>query len=203
MSQYHFLDESGDPGLNDSSSSSRHFVIAIIQLPNSDLLPELANVRRLLHLPPLFEFKYYSAKSHQKIAFFQAVSSMPFRVRSVILDKLALPVQFVGMNGPEITVELISGLVLRASVLDIANDVLVIDGATVPLIRDLRVRISVECRRIGRVRPFRKITPGDSNREDGVQLADMIAGAIRDYKLNNEQQHYHSFASKVVDLWDK
>ena len=93
-------------------------------------------------------------------------------------------------------------MTLRASELDIANDVLVIDGATLALLRAVRIRLSAECRRMGRVRPFRKMVSGDSKREDGLQLADMVAGAIRRYVMGLETGYFAMFAGKVLDLWE-
>jgi len=45
------------------------------------------------------------------------------------------------MSGPELTIEFITHLTLRASELDMANDVLVIDGATKALKPALRVKL--------------------------------------------------------------
>ena len=174
----------------------------MVQMPERVPLPELAALRRMFHLPPMFEFKYYRAKPRQKEAFFQMIRPIPFRVRVVVIDKSRLGNQFAGMSGRDVTIEFIAGLTLRAGQLDLANDVLVIDGATLGLLRALRIRLSEECRELGRVRPFRKIISGDSKRDDGLQLADMVAGAIRHYVMGEETACYRTFASKVVDLWE-
>jgi len=91
MTQYHFLDDSGDPGLSGAEGSSTHFALAMVQLADSAPLPELATVRRRLHFPPIFEFKYFKSKSKHKAAFFQAIRPVEFRVRAVVVDKSALP----------------------------------------------------------------------------------------------------------------
>jgi hypothetical protein len=46
MTQYFFVDESGDPGLEGQAGSSSHFVIAMVQLPARMPLYPLAHVRR-------------------------------------------------------------------------------------------------------------------------------------------------------------
>ena len=99
-------------------------------------------------------------------------------------------------------IELIVGLTFRASPLDIANDVLIIDGGTPGLCRALRVRLSEECHKTSRVRPFSKIVGGRSRSEDGLQLADMIAGAIRQNVVGSDRGYYRTFANKIVDLWE-
>lgn len=201
MAQYHLLDDSGDPGLGDPGSSS-HFALAMVQMPERVPLPELAALRRMFHLPPMFEFKYYRAKPRQKEAFFRMIHPLSFRVRAVVIDKSRLGNQFAGMSGQDLTIEFIAGLTLRAEQLDLANDMLVVDGAMLGFLRSLRIRLSDECHKLGRVRPFRKIISGDSKRDDGLQLADMVVGAIRHYVMGEETAYYRTFAPKVVDLWE-
>lgn len=52
-----------------------------------------------------------------------------------------------------------------------------------------------------RVRPFKKIARGDAANEDGLQCADMMAGAIARYVIRGHDTFYRLFRSKVVDLW--
>lgn len=52
MTQYFFTDESGDAGLEGQASSSSHFVIAMIQLPERVSLTPLVNLRKALNLSP-------------------------------------------------------------------------------------------------------------------------------------------------------
>jgi hypothetical protein len=138
--QYFFVDESGEPGLQSGRSSS-YLVIAMAQLPNWESLPELSALRKNLHLPPSFEFHYTKMSAAQKRAFYQAVDPVAFRTRSAVLLKDELPVLYRQMNGFELTVELLTHLTLRASPLDIGNDVLVMDGATDALRSALRIRL--------------------------------------------------------------
>jgi hypothetical protein len=52
------------------------------------------------------------------------------------------------------------------------------------------------------VRSFRTIVGGDSSRDDGLQLADMIVGATRQHVMGIKNSHYRTFADKVTDLWE-
>ena len=201
MTQYHHLDESGDPGSIDTAGASSQYVLAMLQMAEHAPIPELAAVRRALYLPPLFEFKYYTTTPTQKRVLFDAFQALPFRVRCAALDKSKLPVDWARLSGQALTVELIVRLTLRASALDIANDMLIIDGGTPALRRAVRVRLSDECRKTGRVRPFGKIVGGRSLREDGLQVADMIAGAIRQHRMGAESSYYRTFADKIADWW--
>jgi hypothetical protein len=47
-----------------------------------------------------------------------------------------------------------------------------------------------------------KALSGDSSRDDGLQLADMIAGAARHHAMGIESRHYRTFMSKIVDWWE-
>ena len=201
MTQYHFLDDSGDPGLEGKSGSSSHFVLAMVQLPQRAPLAELESVRWMFHLPVAFEFKYYRTKPRQKIAFFEAVGDVPFRVRAVVVHKAEFIRGLNTQSGADFTIRFIVGLTLRSSELDIANDYLVVDGATRAFLQTLRIRFSYESRRLGRVRPFEKIVGGRSSSNEELQLADMIAGAVRQYVSGEDTTCYRMFASKIVDLW--
>jgi hypothetical protein len=201
VTQYHNFDESGDPGLSRSAHSSSHLVLAMVQLPERGPLPELTALRQILRLPPNFEFKFHKSTELQKEAFFAATVPIAFRVRAVVIDKSGLPPRFRSLHGAALVGQFLVALALRASPLDIADDILVLDGATPAFRRALRIMLSEACRSSGRIRPFKKIVSGDSSREDGLQLADMIAGAIRRQATGQEGLHCERFASKILDLW--
>ncbi len=201
MPQYHHLDESGNLGFGEGPGITRYLVLAMVQLAHKSSLPELAAVRREFHLPPDFEIKYYRAKPKQKESFFRTIQPLNFRVRAAIIDKQNLHESFARMSRQEFAVEFIAGLTLRASELEIGNDVLIIDAGSDELCRAVRVKLSEECRRSKRGRPFGKIVGARSQLYDGLQLADMIAGAIMHYAMQKEEEFYFSFEDKMEDLW--
>jgi hypothetical protein len=97
---------------------------------------------------------------------------------------------------------LIIHLTFRASELDIANEILIIDGATPAFCRNLRVQFTDQCKRQRRIRPFKNIVGANSRNEDGLQLADMIAGAIRLHAMDIYSEHYFCISARIVDLWE-
>ncbi len=198
---YHFLDESGDPGINQSGTSSTHFVLSMVQLATREQIPELAAVRQKLNLPPSYEFKYYRSQAWLKLAFFEAIASLPFLVRTIILDKANAPHHFQAMRGPELTVELFVGMVRCIPETEIHNHILIIDGATVQLKRNIRKRLSQMSRETNRKRPFKKIISQNSNNSDGLQLADMVAGTIRQYATAQNSRYFHLIQNKFAGLW--
>jgi hypothetical protein len=197
MTQYHFLDESGDP----PPGLASHFALAMVQLPEHKALSELAAARRTLHLVETFEFKYHKTSFAQKDVFFQAIRPLDFRVRAVVVNKAQLTAPWTHFRGMNFAIEVTAQLVVRVSALDIADDVLVMDGATLALRRGLRIRLSELCRTTRRTRPFAKIISAESDRDDNLQLADMLIGAVRQYALDADTQYNQSFAKKVTDLW--
>jgi len=173
----------------------------MVQLPERKPLSELASVRLQFHFPPNFEFKYHKTKARHREAFYRAIQTLPFRVRAVVVSKSVIEKEFRNWKGDDLLIEFAARLCLRSSPLDIGKDILVIDGTTPAFRRGLRIRISEECRKLDRVQPFNKIVSGDSSREDGLQLADMIVGAIRNHAVDDESEHFRIFEEKVVDLW--
>lgn len=196
MTQYFFMDESGDPGIINAASSP-YYVIALVQLPSREPLPEFQIFRETLRLPN-FEFHYYRMSQAQKDAFFQSIRAMLFRVRlAVLLKSETSPL----LSGANLTADLATRMILRSSPLDIADDILVMDGASDSLRKLLRMKLSQECARLSRPRPFKKIVSAKSAGEDGLQLADMLAGAVREFVWKQDKTFYTSFSSKIVDYW--
>jgi len=201
MTQYFFVDESGDAGLEGQASSSSHFVMAMVQLPERAPLKPLVDLKKALHVSPNFEFKYHQSKPLQKDRFFHDILKTSFRVRAVVVDKAWVGSSFNHLSPYELTIELIVGLTMRADELDISNEILIIDGATPAFCRDLRVAFTGRYRREERVRPFKNIIGADSKNEDGLQLADMIAGAIRLHATGSLSAHFQIISLRIADLW--
>jgi hypothetical protein len=201
MAQYHYLDESGNWGFGEGEGVTRYLVLAMVQLASNSPLPALAAMRREFHLPDNFEIKYYRAKPKQKETFFKSINSLNFRIRAAVIDKTNLNQLFAHKSRQEFVADFISLLVLRTSELDIGNDILIIDAGSIAFCRAVRVKLSEGCRKLDRQRPFRKIVGGQSRNYDGLQLADMIAGAIMHYAMQQEEEFYLSFEKKIADLW--
>lgn len=202
MTQYFFVDESGDPGLHGVAGSSSCFVVAMVQLPNRAPLDSLAHMRQVLGFPDTFEFKYHKTASAPKDLFFSEVLSIPFQVRTVVVDKKKLLLNWRHLLPQDFVIDLIIQMTFRASELDIANELLIVDGATPAFCRSLRVQFTDRCKQQKRIRPFKHIVGANSRNEDGLQLADMIAGAIRLHAMGGSSDHFYSISQRIVDLWE-
>jgi hypothetical protein len=199
--QYFFVDESGDAGLRNPKNSP-YYIVAMVQLPNHEPIAELNILRQNLNLPLDFEFHYYKLKTKQKESFFHIIEPFPFRVRSAVLIKSGVKSWLRDLSGTELAIDILTKLTLRASPLDIANDILVLDGASESFIRALRIHFTHSYKQENRERPFKKIISSGSKYDDGLQLADMIAGAIREYLWEEDATYYKTFFSKIIDLWE-
>lgn len=200
MTQYFFVDESGDAGLNNSKGST-YYVIAMAQLSNREPVTELMALRKELNLSPNFEFHFYKMNSKQKDEFFQAIRPLSFRVRAAALIKSHIPLEFRALGSVELATQLLVNLTLRASPLDIANDILVLDDAPDSFVQSLRIHFTQAYKRVKRDRPFKKIVSSKSKNDDGLQIADMIAGAVRKFVLEDDAAYFQTLSPKVVDLW--
>ena len=199
MTQYFFVDESGDAGLN--SKGSAYYVVAMIQLSNQEPVSELAALRKRLSLSPNFKFHFYKMKPRQKDEFFQALHQVSFRARVAILIKSNIPLEYQSLRSVDLAAQLLINLTLRASPLDISNDVLVLDDAPDSFVQSLRIRFTQAYKQSKRDRPFKKIVSSKSKNDDGLQIADMIAGAARQFVWEDDPAYFQTFSKKVVDLW--
>ena len=201
MTQYHFLDDSGDPGLEGQASSSSHFRVGDGATDRTRAIArfgvDAATASPSGELRVQVSQDYFRAED----ALFPFCKVTPLSCSSSCRPQSGLPDKYLTLSGQELTVEFIVNLALRTSPLDIADDILVIDAAKRAFLWRLRVRLSQECRRLKRVRSFRTIVGGDSSRDDGLQLTDMIVGATRQHVMGIESSHYRTFADKVIDLW--
>jgi hypothetical protein len=200
LANYHFLDESGDPGLSGSKSSSDFFVIAMVEMTKREHIQELAAVKTRFFLPEPFEFKYHTTKERQKEAFFDSINSLQYYVRVAAIDKSSIPDEFTLLNGPAFVIELISRLILRTPMHKLNNHILVLDDVNSSFVRDLRVKLSEECDKANRRRPFKKIASAHSHFEDGIQLADMIAGATRQHIAGMSNKYFCTFENRILDF---
>lgn len=141
-------------------------------------------------------------KRAARVPIFRDALAIPFRVRAAVLDKARIGVQWKVLNPPELVSELIIRLTLRANPLDIANEILVIDGTTLILCKHLRMQFTERCKQERRIRPFKNIAGGNSRNEDGFQLADMMAGAIRLYAMRISADRFYYVSQRIVDLWE-
>lgn len=201
MAQYHFVDESGDPGLARSGTSSSHFILVIVQLSHGEPIPEIIAVRQQFHLKTNFEFHYYRVKPPIREAFFHSIRGLNFEIRAVVLNKASIPDSLISMSGSDLIIELLSKLALRIPKEKTKDAILILDSITPQLRQQLRMRLSKSYQVTQRKRLFKKLVSQTSESSDGLQFADMVAGAIRHHVTGRNSRYYFQIERKIADLW--
>lgn len=201
MSMCQFVDESGDPGIPMVGTSSPYFILAMVELSDNNPIPEITVLRQRYRLLPDFEFQFYRTRKKLKDEFFSVIRESNFVVRTTILNKKQIPSFLRRKTGDDVIVELLVRLALRIPETIVVDNTLIIDNATTKVRRDIRLRLSQSYRITGRKRHFKKIIAQRSQSSDGLQLADMVAGAVKQYVTDESKRYYNQIADKVVDFW--
>jgi len=112
--------------------------------------------------------------------------------------RLTLPI----LSSQQLMPELLIHLTMWAGELNIANEILIIDGAPPAFCRSLRGQFTERSKKEKRIRPFKNIIGTNARNEDGLQLADMIAGVIRLYAMGVASEHFYCISPRIVALWE-
>jgi len=81
-------------------------------------------------------------KPKQKDEFFQAIHQVSFRARVATLIKSNIPLEYHALGSADLAMQLLINLTLRASPLDISNDILVLDDAPDSFLQSLRIHFT-------------------------------------------------------------
>lgn len=197
--KYLFLDWAGDFGFKFAEGSSTHLIFAMAFMPDySALRRALVSLRRDRRLPKDYEFHYVKTAKKVRQAFFQTLEQLDFTVDVLIVAKEDLPREYRRKNQYALYREFVSDLVRKVSEETFEGAILMVDARTTTdlLTQTLRVAVSQALRSKGVKRGLKKVRGKRSEKEDGLQLADMVAGAIAEGKVKGG-------ADYLVDLREK
>lgn len=186
---YVFIDDSGDPGFQFNGGSTRHVVLAACIFYTRDAMGSTIrkiDSARLLNISDfnehrfLREFKYHKTKERLKNQFFNAVKDADFQIRVIIVDKSVIWSERWKKSPETMKNELIYQL-LSHNFGQIKDATVIIDGKDRKAF-NLTDKLSNELKR-----SVNNFTPGtiseikfaDSKCSTLIQLADMVAGAVR------------------------
>lgn len=201
-----FMDESGDTGFKLKTASSRFFVLTIVIFEDLDSA-EIANqaIKELheeLNFSNQKEFKFSTGTSNKfKVAFLKKLSRQDFRYRSIVIDKAKLAK--INPKNPEDSLYMLvtDQLFLRAQD-RIENASLFIDrtAQSKKFIQKfntyLKRKLNTNIKKvIGEVRHK------DSKRNNLLQLADMVCGAIYRKYNRKDDKYYKLIKKREEDLW--
>ena len=206
-----FIDESGDPGLKIGSGSTDYFIVTLVAFEeNDEALKTDQRIELLKHelgFPPHFEFHFTSLKGSCREAFLSAVASYGFFYFSIVINKRKLTGE--GFKFKESFYKYACSLVFENAKPYLNNATVVIDGSGS---REFRRQLGSYLRRRindtkSNARIIGKIKIQDSNRNNLLQLADMICGAVaRSYTQKEDAKTYRALVAHreiYVQLWPK
>jgi len=178
---YLFLDWAGDPGTRFGEGSSEQLIfVVVLCVEYGDLKQSLSELRRALNLPQDYEFHYVETPRRVREAFFRMLAGVPFAAQALLVHKRQLAQSLARTRGRDVLGRFIAELMVRVPSDSMEGAILLVDGDKVAgaLTRVIRVSISRETKAKRIKRGLKKVKGRPSHQEDGLQVADMLAGAI-------------------------
>jgi len=205
-----FLDDSGDPGFKVGKGSSPCLVIALVIFDDTLVAEKCAvaikELRRSLGYGDAHEFRFNKCSKADRLAFLARVSTFQFRVRAIVMNKSR--VYGVELRrSKESFYNYTIKMVLKHNRGTIRNARLKLDGHGD---RSLRRQLLVYLRRELAERPGQPPVIADLRFVDSrenvlIQLADMVAGAIRrcaDGEKDDGPAYREAIRPRLEDVWN-
>ncbi len=198
------IDESGDAGFKIARGSTPYFVVAMVifhDFAEAERTSSAINdAREQLRVKP--EFKFNKCHPNVRDGFFQAVSPCNFRVRAVVVDKSRIYSDNLRENKERFYNFFVKSLLKHD------NDIL--QGARVKIDgsgdREFKQELERYIRRQCEAGKIASVKFAESHRDNLIQLADMVAGAIaRSYRQDdrkNADRWRKMLGRKIEDVWD-
>lgn len=198
------IDESGDAGFKLARGSTQHFIVAMVIFDDfkeaeraSDIIEAARNTLRIKT-----EFKFNKCSGQVKDGFFAAVASCKFTVRAIAVDKTKIYSDNLRENK-----EMFYNFFVK-SLLQHDHNALI--GARVKIDgsgdREFKRELEAYLKRESADGKIVSVKFAESHRDNLIQLADMVAGAIaRSYRVDDRNEHDRwrkMLNSKIRNVWD-
>ena len=206
-----FVDESGDPGLKLEQGSSKYFVVALVIFEEDEEAQaaddRITLLRREMRLDPCFEFRFNKCRRSFREQFLNAIAPYQFFYYGIVINKDPAKLWGEGFKHKESFYKYTSGLVFEKAKTFLNNATVVIDGSGS---KDFRRQLEWYLKR--RINDpgqclIRKVKVQGSSRNNLLQLADMVAGAVhRSFGTKVDAQTYRHIISHrevYVQFWPK
>jgi len=205
------VDESGDPGLKIEQGSSRYFVVALVIFEDNDEAQaaddRITLLRREMRLNSGFEFHFNKCRKEFRTQFLRAAAPYQFFYYGIVINKDLDKLWGEGFQHTGSFYKYTCSLVFENAKAFLSNATVIIDGSgskdfQKQLERYFKRRINVPEQRF-----IHKVKIQDSSRNNLLQLADMVAGAIhRSFSTKGDAQLYRQIVSHrevYVQIWPK
>jgi len=206
-----FVDESGDSGLKLGHGSSEFFVLTLVIFAQN----EAANtsdsavdaIRTILNLSDRTEFKFNKLNDKGRRYFLSSVSNHQFTYYSVVINKAKLTGKGFSLKEP--FYKYVCQMAFTNCREYLHDATIVIDGSgSREFRRQLQTYIKGKINDKNDVRAcIKKVKIEDSKRNNLLQLADMICGAVaRSFSPKKDEPPYRSLIKRregYVQFWPK
>ena len=205
-----FIDESGDSGLKIHAGSSKYFIIALVAFENHEealaVDERISLLRKEQRVPDNFEFHFNKLKSGHRRAFLEAVARHRFFYSAVVVDKTNLGGFESQFN--ESLYKYACGLIFEKAKPRLSDAIVVTDENGSKNFKSELKRYLVRRLKDDSGKCFiKKVRTQDSRKNNLVQLADMIAGAVaRSFSGKKDSLEYRSLIvhrEMNVEVWPK
>ena len=196
--RYAFGDEAGQTGFKFDLGATRHFIVNLVLVNDPQSLREYVDrMRSRLGLSPMEEFRFNKSSNRHRHAFLSGLSDLDFVARAIVVDKTLLPDDFQHMRSVEFYAFFVAQLLNHLPAGELDRTILHLDrfGAPKTALRCIRQQLA-HLRSKDRRSLVKRIAFKQSHRENGIQVADMIAGATFRWREKHD-------ARFVTHVWDK
>lgn len=175
-----FIDDSGDGGFKFESGSSSHLVMAACVFRDPAEIEKLSTRMRDCATKNGLktEFKYAKTKERAKDCFFDCTSDVRYNIRAICIDKSVI---YSGKlrSSPSALKSYAIRQLLSKGFGTIHNAKVIIDGQDTKAFGIPDHAYLMDMANRSRAGTLRKVSYEDSKSNVGIQLADMVAGAIQ------------------------
>jgi len=177
-----FIDDSGDPGFKTAKGSTQFFVVVLIvfkdNLVAEETALEIKKLRRDLKWSENHEFKFNKCEKRIRLHFLKTVASFDFEGYAIVIKKEEIYSRALREDEEKFYSFIVRNLLSRYEDVMFKDATVKIDGRSP---RSFRMQLDTYLRKMlnspGR-RRIKKIKHVNSERDNLIQLADMVAGSV-------------------------
>ena len=197
-----FIDDSGDPGFKGPASSD-FFIMAAVVIKDTDeasrINQEIINLRKSFGWNGRHEFKFNKAPMKIKLEFLQKINQYNFEIYAVYINKLNYPSMFQFSDDEKLYNWAVKELL---EIIPLHKASVNIDGKYGKQHKKyiktyIRKNLNINIQRIA------TFDVHDSDRDNLVQLADMVAGSInRSFQIQktDSKKYINIISNKIIKL---
>jgi len=205
---YIFIDESGDAGFKFDKGSSRFFVMVAIIYDDSLEVEKTAvaikSLRRKIGFSDNKEFKFNKLNKEFRVKFFKETNIFKFKVKCLTIDKKTLKDRGLRSDKDSFYAYAVK-MFLKRGASSVLGTKVKLDGSGDKIFRRnffsyLRKELNQEDKRM-----IRNVRFVDSKDNQLIQLADMVAGAIRrslEEGKSDKDTYKSIFKKHIEDEWN-